>query len=586
MLHANTASIFILKKSPHYAKEFDAWRRYLLESNLGTPQLVKNILALLAIPHVGAVMPDHYAPIRSLLQWGGNFQNLKDMLWLVGEDISQEHVLDLPSGSMFWFKTVALTKLLDLGLRPYHFDPELGQVDGTLAHAIERGFLYFVEAAGFEWIVGRPIKGAMPLALSVGDVSYLTNRIFPTVRDLGSVRKYFPECTRFLLRPSRVDKPRLNLLIPVVDTGKAYAGVATAIDVFNALMRQLGDSFDARMISTDVSPGNQFAPPSGYVVSMPLEEEPAGVNSVADAAQRYRYPLYIRDRDIFLATAWWTAGHGFDMLDQQDILFGSRRRQILYLIQDFECGFYAWSTKYALAEQTYTAPEKTIPIFNTELLKTFFVEAGYYQSGFALNPPLNPEISRYIERGTAKQKLIVLYARPHADRNCLSFLDMLVDELVTRDPEFWLEWQFCAIGETFDDSQLRCTNRIDILGRLSLQEYGAIASKAALGISLMISPHPSYPPLEMADAGILTLTNTYGVKDLTAIHENIVSFTGFNVRQVGEQFKRMAQRWLADPTMGWRGKPKVEWFFDGKSNLDAMAGDLANEVRHLVTGLG
>ena len=37
---------------------------------------------------------------------------------------------------------------------------------------------------------------------------------------------------------------------------------------------------------------------------------------------------------------------------------------------------------------------------------------------------------------------------------------------------------------------------------------------SAIGISLMVSPHPSYPPLEMAHLGMLVLTNGFGAKDL------------------------------------------------------------------------
>jgi hypothetical protein len=39
----------------------------------------------------------------------------------------------------------------------------------------------------------------------------------------------------------------------------------------------------------------------------------------------------------------------------------------------------------------------------------------------------------------------------------------------------------------------------------------------------MISPHPSYPPLEMAEAGVLTITNKYGSKDLSQRFPEIIS---------------------------------------------------------------
>ena len=41
---------------------------------------------------------------------------------------------------------------------------------------------------------------------------------------------------------------------------------------------------------------------------------------------------------------------------------------------------------------------------------------------------------------------------------------------------------------------------------------------SAIGISLMVSPHPSYPPLEMAHLGMLVLTNGFGAKDLSTWH--------------------------------------------------------------------
>lgn len=43
------------------------------------------------------------------------------------------------------------------------------------------------------------------------------------------------------------------------------------------------------------------------------------------------------------------------------------------------------------------------------------------------------------------------------------------------------------------------------------------------GISLMSSPHPSYPPLEMSVFGIKVITNNYSNKDLSSFNSNITS---------------------------------------------------------------
>ena len=59
------------------------------------------------------------------------------------------------------------------------------------------------------------------------------------------------------------------------------------------------------------------------------------------------------------------------------------------------------------------------------------------------------------------------------------------------------------------------------IGKLDLPAYASLLREAAIGVSLMISPHPSYPPLEMAHLGMLVLTNRFAGKDLSTWHSNI-----------------------------------------------------------------
>ncbi|MBR6712652.1 MAG: hypothetical protein IKI76_06645 [Selenomonadaceae bacterium] len=140
------------KKSLHAEKILSGWRNHLYRNLLGSSAIVEGILNILAHDEVGLVFPQHFNPTRTLIHWGKNFHGTKDFLHRLGIEIDHRNLIEFPAGSMFWFKPKALTPLLDCGLTFDDFPEESGQVDGTLAHVIERAFLFVVEAAGFGWV--------------------------------------------------------------------------------------------------------------------------------------------------------------------------------------------------------------------------------------------------------------------------------------------------------------------------------------------------------------------------------------------------------------------------------------------------
>jgi hypothetical protein len=569
------------KKSPHYADGFDIWRHYLLTETLGSEELVENILGLLANEGIGAVVPDHFQPIRDKIQWFGNFAMTAAMLSLVSETLTRGHLLDFPSGSMFWFRTDALRKLLSLDLQFYHFDPEQGQVDGTLAHAVERCILYFVEAAGYRWLVSKSAVSDRSRGpdwmLSATEIRRAANCIFPTDHQLGALRHYDPECTRFVLWTSSIQKPRINLLIPSVDSPQTYPGMAAALTVFEALQQELGDTFDARLITTDITPGQQYAPPEGFHVVRATEADMPGL-TVVDAAQRYRLPLVMRENDILIATSWWSALSAFDCIESQTQIYGPGRRKLIYFIQDFEPGHYGWSTKYALAEQTYRKPGLTIPVFSNAILRDYFIAQGYYDDGIAINPAIDEKFRRGIAHGTAKEKILIFCAGGQAPGNGLPFLDMLAKTL-GEATSAWSDWRFFAIGEDFTGAELRCGGDLEILGRLAPEDYAALASRAALAISLSLSPDPGRQTLELAEAGVIVLTNRVAAGNLSELHENIVTFDEFGIAEAASRLTALNAIWAAGPQAGWNAKPKADWFFGGRTNMPDAIKSLAAVIR-------
>ncbi|WP_264050448.1 rhamnan synthesis F family protein [Methylobacterium flocculans] len=566
------------KKSSHYKSGFDSWRSYLLKSNLGSTENVLNIINIFNDGTIGAVAPVDYPAIEPLVQWGGNLGLCKKLIGMMTDNnfsIGTENPLELPSGSMFWFDPTALNKLIELPLDYSMFDPELGQVDGTLAHAIERSFFYIVELAGRSWVRFKPSDEG------TDSLSYDVHKLLPNRSGEGPLVRSNPEIRPFTAVRSDIRRPRLNLLIPTAERQIGYAGVSEALRLFDGLAAKLGSAFDLRIIGTVVPFSNQIEIPTAAKITSLFSDHADDTYCVTDGTKRISECLSVREQDIFIATAWMTAVQVEDLIDQQSEMFQKERRKYVYLIQDYECGFYPWSTRSALAEGTYKNNTNAIKIVNTQILADFFISDGYFRDAIVYNPPINERIRSAIVHGLKREKIVLAYMRPAAPRNCLEFANAVIDDAVHESPEFWKDWRFIAIGEDFDPFLFTKSEIVENGGRLTLNDYADLISRASVGLSFMVSPHPSYPPLEMAAAGMKVITNKYANKDLSDLHTNIHSFDKFDVKSVSRMLKSLSDdvaSGLAVP-----GRAKADWFFDGKTNIDEALNVASEAVRRIVS---
>ena len=117
---------------------------------------------------------------------------------------------------------------------------------------------------------------------------------------------------------------------------------------------------------------------------------------------------------------------------------------------------------------------------------------------------------------------MLIYGRPSVERNCFPALVRGLKRWVREYPEF-ADWEVISAGVPHDPVDLGGGRKLTSVGKLSLDEYAQMLLSCSAGVSLMASPHPSYPPLEMAHFGLRTVTNNYFAKDLTAFHPNILS---------------------------------------------------------------
>lgn len=135
------------KRSTH-RDDGATWRAELLH-RLAAPGRAASLLAAFGKDAtLGLVGPEEHMPLVSE-HWGANREAFDFLLTRLGLP-TPDKGLRFVAGSMFWCRLQAMRPLLDAHLPESLFEAETGQIDGTLAHAIERIFVHVVHAAGYQ----------------------------------------------------------------------------------------------------------------------------------------------------------------------------------------------------------------------------------------------------------------------------------------------------------------------------------------------------------------------------------------------------------------------------------------------------
>ncbi|QKJ67892.1 glycosyltransferase [Deefgea piscis] len=125
------------KKSPHLDADFvDDWRNEILRGIIPVRNEIFNIFSIFdKFPDVGVissqgtlVFADAYIHNRAYLE------KLSLRLGFEFSELKYEY----PAGSMFWCRGIVLDSFKNLNINIEDFEIEQGQLDGTLAHALER----------------------------------------------------------------------------------------------------------------------------------------------------------------------------------------------------------------------------------------------------------------------------------------------------------------------------------------------------------------------------------------------------------------------------------------------------------------
>jgi hypothetical protein len=304
--------------------------------------------------------------------------------------------------------------------------------------------------------------------------------------------------------------PALNVLQPVLDAA-AMTGGPNTILLLAALVAEAG--LTVRLVTT--RPGHRTDPGwfAGHMASLLGHPAPAGLQvcAAADAAA----PAACGADDLWLATHWTTAQA------LRPLLARMRRKFFLYLVQDYEPGFYAWSSNHALALETYDLPHRAI--INEHFLAAHlrnqapgrYADPGFLdQSCIVFEPAVDRRVFHppAAARATGPSRLL-FYARPTNPRNLFG-LGLQALRAAVASGAFPGAWEFCAIAGrgSLDTLSLGGGHALRPVPWESYAGYADTLRGADLLLCPMLSPHTSYPVLEMAACGGAVVTTAFREK--------------------------------------------------------------------------
>lgn len=317
--------------------------------------------------------------------------------------------------------------------------------------------------------------------------------------------------------------PRLTLVLPMLQKGSDFGGTVTGIDIFCRLGLALSEygPIDLRVLITDVLSETDPSIITGRAAK-------AGVTLADDQIEMVRTTraaISVRANEIFMPYNWWVTLNFAQLRDAQTAMFGGEPRPLVWLMQDYEPGFSPFNSAHLLARAAYDTCEPLWGIINSTNLANYIEHSGHrFERSFVFEPVISDALRSYLDRvGTSvRAKRVLVYGRPNVPRNCFPALIRGLRRWARDYPQF-ADWEVISAGVAHDPVDLGDGRKLTSVGKLSLDDYAEMLLTSAAGVSLMASPHPSYPPLEMAHFGVRTVTNSYACKDLSTFHPGITS---------------------------------------------------------------
>jgi len=401
------------------------------------------------------------------------------------------------------------SKLYDLKKQLLEEKQKTADMQAQLA-AYQETYRQMVDSTS--WRVTRPLRKLMEKvkksppasdpAAARGAVD-MDNTARPGIRETSQVRSLLKKSFHALEPIPALDlgqqhAPRVNLVTDSIEKKLALGGVATALIIATEFAKK--NSLPLRII-TRVAPAN--AADYNQLMKINGVEPAADVSFYSDhdrdAEGNKNHKLDVSDSDIFIATSWWGA---------HAIRRTTKRRRFFYVLQEVETFFYPHGTDHFLCGETMRDSEIDF-IINSRYLYDYFAGTlpSVAKNGVYFDPAFPRSLYSAGDFSPKQKHRLFFYARPSNPRNMFLYgIDML-ERAIEADILDMAHWDICCAGQ--DVPPLAFSNGYEAanLGQLSWDAYANMLRDTDLTLSLMYTPHPSYPPYDAACSGSVVLSN-------------------------------------------------------------------------------
>ena len=304
---------------------------------------------------------------------------------------------------------------------------------------------------------------------------------------------------------------RLTLVTDSIGAGHLFGGVGTAVVLATLLAKQMDVPLRVATRTEAPEPRN-----FGTVLSAHGIRYDGNVEFLHAGADKAGRGIPMGGDDLLLTTSWWST---------MAALRSVRPDRIVYLLQEDERMFYPAGDEQLRCREVLDDTRLRF-IINTAALRDHLIQEGL--RGVAANSvafePAFPDGIYHRERQPRQgPRRFFFYARPNNDRNLFLRGVEAIAAAIEQGVLPARDWDYHFVGKDVPRILLPGGVQPHIAQNLPWASYAALIRSIDVGLSLMYTPHPSYPPLDLAASGAVVVTNRCGPKvSLDSYSRNIL----------------------------------------------------------------